>query len=405
MKSALLGGALGGLSALLAAATLTFAPLGRPAQAGADDAAAGTSGQRAMPHAQESTGFTALQFVDPQHGWLAGLGLILATADGGQTWTPQFSGGDPISSFAFVDARTGWAVGRLSLVGTTSGGQRWEQRDTTDPPLVEVSFASADLGWGVPRAAPAPSGSAGGAALQSARLAATADGGQSWDDAPAPGVLQSICRADADRGWAAGGGQVWRRPGAGTAWDQVLTSPATMQMTAPGGTAPGFSAAVQCVDADTAWVLFTAPGGMMQIGWALYRTGDAGATWTPVAQSGQFFPETGAAHGSGGWNRVRLAAVDGTTAYVVGTCVPCSPPGTQDSGTVSLGVTRDAGQSWQDLPMLPNVFGPAIVNAPFAASFPTAQQGWGIAPGTRALYATTDGGATWTARVVDAAPQ
>jgi photosystem II stability/assembly factor-like uncharacterized protein len=150
-------------------------------------------------------------------------------------------------------------------------------------------------------------------------------------------------------------------------------------------------------------VLFTAPGSMMQIGWALYRTGDSGATWTAVAQSGQFFPGTGAPRGSGGWNRVRLAVVDATTAYVVGTCVPCSAPGAQASGTLSLGVSRDAGQSWQDLPPLPDTFGAAILSAAFAASFPTGEQGWLIAPGSATLYATADGGATWTPRPLDIA--
>src|SRR5205823_11203863 len=121
----------------------------------------------------------------------------------------------------------------------------------------------------------------------------------------------------------------------GAAWALSLTSPAAEQANAPVGPVVGSAGEVQCLDGDMAWVLFAAPGAMMQTGWALYRTEDGGATWRPVAQSGQFFPEAGAPHGTGGWNRVRLAAVDATTAYVVGTCVPCSPPAGQGSGTVS----------------------------------------------------------------------
>ncbi len=347
-------------------------------------------------------GLTALQFVGPARGWVAGLGFILATSDGGQTWTPQLSTTDPISSFAFVDASTGWAVGAHTLVGTTDGGQHWQQRGDADPPLVRVSFATPDLGWGVPalpRVEVARDGTPVG--LPAARLLGSRDGGQTWVEVSAPGPLQSICRADVEHGWGVGNGRVWRQASAAEGWTLALTSPAAQQAEAPAGPGVGFGGEVQCFGADVAWVLFTAPGAMMQTGWALYRTSDAGATWTAVAQSGQFFPETGAPHGSGAWNRVRLAAVDATTAYVVGTCVPCSPPGAAGSGAVSLGVSRDAGQSWQDLPPLPATFGAAIVSAPFAASFPTAEQGWVLAPGSATLYATADGGATWTPRPLD----
>jgi photosystem II stability/assembly factor-like uncharacterized protein len=353
--------------------------------------------------AQASAGLTAIHFVDAQHGWLAGLGFILASADGGQTWAPQFSTTDPIGGFDFVDASTGWAVGARSLVGTRDGGQRWERRGDADPPLAQVSFATPDLGWGVAGGAhePVPPGSGG--AAPPGLMAVTDNAGEFWRPLPAsPPPVQSVCLADPDHGWAASHAGVWWTGDGGQTWANVLSVPAG-QATDQDVLRPGYTADVQCIDADTAWVLFTAPGGMMQTGWALYHTGDGGATWTPVAQSGQFFPETGAPHGTGGWNRVRLAAVDGSTAYIVGTCVPCSPPGVQEAGTVSLGVSRDAGQSWQDLPPLPGSFGPAIVSAPFAASFPTPELGWLIAPGSTTLYATADSGASWTSRSVDVA--
>jgi photosystem II stability/assembly factor-like uncharacterized protein len=374
----------------------------KPEQPGARSSVA--SGTPTAADAQNAAGLTALHFADARQGWLAGLGLILATTDGGQTWAPQFSTTDPISSFAFVDARTGWAVGARSLVATTDGGQRWERRADAAPPLASVSFATAALGWGIPTPRRAlTGGDAAPAEPAPAHLLATDDAGQTWATVAAPGPLRSICRANAEQGWVAGNGRVWRQASAGASWTLTLTSPAAAQVSAPEGLGAGFGGEVQCLDGDTAWVLFTAPGGMMQTGWALYRTGDAGATWTPVAQSGQFFPATGAPHGASGWNRVRLAAVDATTAYVIGTCVPCSPPDMRESGTISLGVSRDAGQSWQDLPPLPDAFGQPIVSAPFAASFPSPTHGWLIAPGSASLYATTDGGATWTSRPLDMA--
>lgn len=352
---------------------------------------------------QDTPGFTAVHFVDGQRGWVAGLGFILATVDAGQAWAPQFSTTDPISSFNFVDARTGWAVGAQSLVGTMDGGQRWERRGETMPYLAQVSFATPALGWGVAGVARAPVPLGEPRLPPPGLLAITNDRAESWAVLPSqPARVQSVCLADREHGWAASHASVWQTSDGGQTWASVLLVPSEQPSDDP-VMRVGFAADVQCIDAGTAWVLFTAPGGMMQTGWALYRTGDEGVTWAPVAQSGQFFPATGAPHGSGGWNRVRLAAVDGATAYVVGTCVPCSPPGARESGTVSLGVSRDAGQSWQDLPPLPGTFGAAIVSAPFAASFPTADQGWLVAPGSTSLYATTDGGATWTARALDVA--
>jgi photosystem II stability/assembly factor-like uncharacterized protein len=144
---------------------------------------------------------------------------------------------------------------------------------------------------------------------------------------------------------------------------------------------------------------------MMQTGWALYRTADGGANWTPVAQSGQFFPHTGAPAGRGGWNRVWLAAVDASTAYLAGICVPCSPPGSQEQGTVSLGATRDGGQTWQDLPPIPGLSGQALVAAPLSLSFPTPDHGWLVTPAAGlTVFRTADGGLTWQPQHLEPGP-
>jgi hypothetical protein len=117
---------------------------------------------------------------------------------------------------------------------------------------------------------------------------------------------------------------------------------------------------------------------------------------SPVAQSGQFFPATGAPSGPG-WNGVRLAAVDAQTAYVVGTCGPCSLPGSNEQGTVSLGFATDGGRSWQDRPQIAGLTGAAVLAAAPVAAFPTAGRGWLVAPGAgQVIYATVDGGQTWS---------
>lgn len=105
-----------------------------------------------------SVSLTALRFVDAQRGWAVGhAGVILHTADGGETWTRQADGrslaqaalnaaarapGDPLARAAqqlvddgadkplldlhFYDARRGIVAGAYGLLfETTDGGRTW----------------------------------------------------------------------------------------------------------------------------------------------------------------------------------------------------------------------------------------------------------------------------------------
>lgn len=74
---------------------------------------------------------TALYFVDDQHGWAVGHDAeILATTDGGLTWTKQFEDLEreaPLLDVWFQDLQTGFAVGAYGAVlETTDGGKNWE---------------------------------------------------------------------------------------------------------------------------------------------------------------------------------------------------------------------------------------------------------------------------------------
>lgn len=76
---------------------------------------------------------TAVYFTDDQHGWAVGHdALILATADGGQTWTEQFRDvereeGAPFLDVWFQDRNNGLVIGAYgALLATTDGGQNWE---------------------------------------------------------------------------------------------------------------------------------------------------------------------------------------------------------------------------------------------------------------------------------------
>ena len=67
-----------------------------------------------------------MAFSDATHGWAVGtVGTILATTDGGVTWSKQNSGsGLRLTGVTFADATHGWAVGDDGTVlATTNGGE------------------------------------------------------------------------------------------------------------------------------------------------------------------------------------------------------------------------------------------------------------------------------------------
>lgn len=73
---------------------------------------------------------TAVYFVDDKHGWAVGHDAqILASADGGVTWTKQFEDlkrEAPLLDVWFKDTTTGFAVGAYgALLTTTDGGAQW----------------------------------------------------------------------------------------------------------------------------------------------------------------------------------------------------------------------------------------------------------------------------------------
>ena len=114
--------------------------------------------------------FFAVAFPDATHGWAVGEGgAILATSNGGATWSKQTSG--TFATFwgvAFSDATHGWAVGEGGrILATTNGGATWSaQTSGTSELLYDVAFSDATHGWAVGE---------GGTIL------ATTDGGATWN--------------------------------------------------------------------------------------------------------------------------------------------------------------------------------------------------------------------------------
>jgi len=136
----------------LAAATLAVARAGRRLVAAGERGTVllsdddGASWRQAAVPVQ--TTLTALRFVDERSGWATGhLGVILHTADGGQSWTRQLDG-----------VRAG------ALLAAAAPAQRWVE-DGPDKPFFDIDFSDAQHG----------------VAVGAYNLAmSTADGGRSW---------------------------------------------------------------------------------------------------------------------------------------------------------------------------------------------------------------------------------
>jgi photosystem II stability/assembly factor-like uncharacterized protein len=132
-------------------------------------------------------------------------GVILATADGGDTWDAQDPGSRAaLRAVAFPDASHGWAVGEAgTILATANGGETWsaqsmerlEGRPQTST-LHDVAFPDASHGWAVGHDGDGRSGV----------ILTTADGGATWTKASGRGGLYAVAFPDAAHGWAAGYG-------------------------------------------------------------------------------------------------------------------------------------------------------------------------------------------------------
>ena len=95
-------------------------------------------------------------FVDQDTGWIAGLDSIFKTTNGGDTWKSlEWPGNLYFSSLFFVDANSGWASAQGGGVGkilyTPDGGNSWEVQDSIEglPSITAIFFIDDHTGWGV----------------------------------------------------------------------------------------------------------------------------------------------------------------------------------------------------------------------------------------------------------------
>jgi len=94
---------------------------------------------------------TAVHFPSPERGFAVGHdSVILATSDGGETWTLQFSNPElesPLLDVWFADVQRGFAVGAYGLfMVTQDGGQSWETRLISESDVHHNAIAATEGG-------------------------------------------------------------------------------------------------------------------------------------------------------------------------------------------------------------------------------------------------------------------
>jgi photosystem II stability/assembly factor-like uncharacterized protein len=330
----------------------------------------------------------SVHFVDTARGWAVGTGglgeggLILATTDGGATWSSQRKAPDAILySISFVDATTGWTVGEHGLIlATSDGGRVWRpQSSGTEERLLAVHFVDPLAGWAV--------GDHG-------VILATSDGGVSWrrqTDGRSRRNLRSVHFVDSSSGWAVGTeGWILATRDGGASWRE-----------SPSGTR-----------SDLNSVYFASPA----VGWAvgadtlMLATVDGGRTWAKVGlrSSGQYSPALFSIHfanpnvgcavgasnlvlvtGDGGktWDGRIVGGADLFAVQIVDATAGWAVGGGGPAGGGVIWAIQDSGQTWKQR------WHRTIDLA--SIDFVTPLAGWAVGP-QGAIVATGDGGKTWS---------
>ena len=358
-------------------------------------------------------------------------GLYLRTSDGGATWHyEQVGEGVNLNALAFADSVHGLIVGgNGAVLRTADGGATWQSSATpTTANLGDVSLLASGLAWAVTADTAAvfsstdwgktwtshPSGrptgfhaismltpTSGIAVGPSGLVAGTTDGGTTWANVatPFPGWadLYDLSFADAQHGWAAGqAGIMIRTTDGGMHWQAVDSK----------------------LTADILALHFAGDFGVLGAAGGIVATAPDGVTWTPrlPAQAGardatavyassptdvwaagliKANPDTGARawwiqHSSNGVTFTRSAGDYGLEPDLFDVAYVNPDVGYVVGEGWSIGKTTDGGDSWS--------WG-AIDFKPSAelleVSCVDVLRCW-IGGRYGLIYATTDGGVTWT---------
>lgn len=331
----------------------------------------------------------AVQFVSARQGWVAGDGRVLATADGGRTWTTQYSGPARLDQVDFIDAWHGWAVGTNGLLRTADGGATWTALREPCGFIRSVHFVTSSLGYAVAGGSQIWISGGVPAAAGGGELLTTVNGGRAWTRvAGAPAQAQTACFSSPASGFVGTPGKVWHTTDGGRSWSLAFTEPAA----AAGVRAPAPDTTVlECAGGNAAWVLFLGYGAALgHAPYLAYATQDA-RHWRVLFE--ESYIESGA--------RPEVHAPDGPGTYPgpfsvispdAAAFVGFSPP--VGYGAAPLELVTAGGAS---LTRAGYVGG---ISQAYGTAFISTVQGWvvgkNLQTGDYAIEATADGGRTWT---------
>jgi photosystem II stability/assembly factor-like uncharacterized protein len=331
----------------------------------------------------------AVQFVSARQGWVAGAGRVLATTDGGQTWTRQYSGPAALDQVDFIDAQHGWAAGTSALLRTTDGGATWTSVADPCGAIRSVHFVTQDVGYAVAGGSQVRIDGGVPAPVAGGDLLATTNGGQSWAALPAPAQAQTACFTSPSSGFLGTPGKVWRTSDGGRNWSLAFTEPA-----ASGGR-PGAAdtTLVECAGGSAMWVMFVGSGAALgHAPYLAYATQDARtmrAVFEEAYIESAIRPQVRAPEGPGTYPGP-FSAISPDAAAFVG-FDPAAGYGAAPLMTVTGG---GAGLRTQG-----SVSG---ISQAYGAAFVSTTQGWvvgeNLQSGEAAIEATTDAGHTWTSQ-------
>ncbi len=338
----------------------------------------------------QAPGLAAVQFVSARQGWVAGAGRVLATGDGGRTWTSQYTGTAQLDQVDFTDAAHGWAVGTNALLRTTNGGATWTAlSEPCGGTIDSVHFVSLSLGYAIADGTQVWMTGGVPAAVNGGMLLTTTNGGSDWTRvASAPGQAQTACFSSPDNGFLGTPGKIWHTTDGGKSWSLSFAEPAPSGAAHP--SAPDISV-LQCAGGNAAWVLFLGSGAALgHVPYLTFATQDA-RNWRVLFE--ESYTESAA--------RPQLHAPDGPGSYPG----PFSAISPQEAAFV--GYTPPLGYGAAPLEMAAsggakltkdgNVSG---ISVPEAVAFISSSQGWivgqALPSGDFVIVATADGGHTWT---------
>lgn len=307
--------------------------------------------------------------------YAVGIGnLVLRSADGGSTW--QQAHRDSSQALAvlwaasFANKRRGWAAGMGSIIATQDGGVSWSAQysGTTRLRLDDIACSDPQHAWAVGHRYQPTSGSR----PTSAVILATSDGGSNWHAQAAPPLdwLRGVAFADARHGWAVGeeeerlGGVILATDDGGRHWRVQQRYEWTSLWD------------VTCSDAGHVWVV----GGPNQYPVStlgptpppmIVATSDGGATWQTQLSADAKTDSTMSG----------VDFVDSLHGWAVG-----------GGGRGVVLATSDGGHTWRPEPTGGQKAGGFHKYS--SVSFADAQHGW-IVVNHRSLLATSDGGRTW----------